>query len=552
MALVFSVVLNCSAADAQSLVHPETNAGQVQKRIPQPGEAVQPLPNLGVPAPVPMAPIAPLRFVLTGVVIEGATALQVDALAPAYEAYLAREIDLSDIQKILDSITAKYRDDGYFLSRAIARPQPLALGILHITVVEGFVRRVIFPDMDSKEEAGLSPYFAAIVGQRPLALAPLERALLLVNDIPGLHIDPKLQPEDEESGAYDLVVRVQRQRFSGFGAFDNRGTESLGPWQLQLSGGINSLLSAFDRLQLSVFDTPNDPTELLSSEILYNAPLDRAGTRLALSVTRTHLLPGGSLASQDENATAMRYASRVTYPLLRSRDQSVWLGGSFEWLDSAERGSGVQLFDDHLRVLRGTVNYVGNDAAGNVNLAELDLSQGLGFLGASKGGDAGLSRANGRADFTKIAGSLSRQQILTQYWGAQLAMGAQKSADPLLISEQFALGGMAFGRGYDPAEIAGDDAVAGSFELRYGRPVKNPVIRSYQLYGFYDIGMIWNIDAENIVPQRQSLASLGFGLRLALQRNIAASIEITKPLTRRVAADHGKPLRVFLNLAAPF
>ncbi|WFU43469.1 hypothetical protein QA640_14065 [Bradyrhizobium sp. CB82] len=37
----------------------------------------------------------------------------------------------------------------------------------------------------------------------------------------------------------------------------------------------------------------------------------------------------------------------------------------------------------------------------------------------------------------------------------------------LFTSQQFHLGGAAFGRGYGDAEIAGDNGLAGSFELRF-------------------------------------------------------------------------------------
>jgi len=553
-AIAFVGALACHAVNAQTPIQPQTNPGQVQKRIPQPGEIIRPLPELGVPAPAPAptAPELPLRFVLTGVVIDGATAIKADALAPAYEDYLAREIGSAEIQKILDKITAQYRDAGYFLSRAIAPPQPLGLGILHIKVIEGYVRRVVFPDLDAEREARFAGYFTRVVAEHPLKLATLERALLVVNDIPGLHIDPRLEAVKDDPAAYDLSISVTRERLSGFASLDNRGTDSLGPWQTQLSGGINSTLLAFDRLQLSVFDSINHPNELLSTELLYDAPLDHSGTRLTLSVARTHLLPGGKLAPLDVHATAMRYAAQITYPLLRTRAQSLWLAGGFDLLDSTERSADTPLFDDHLRVLRGSFNYVGNDDAGNSNLARFQLSQGLGFLGASSAGAPDLSRSNGRADFTKLEGSLTREQIIVQNWGAQFAVAGQKSFEPLLIAEQFPLGGASFGRGYDPAEIAGDDALAGSVELRYGRPLANPVIRSYQFYGFYDIGMIWNVDAENLTPGRQSLASVGVGLRLALERNISASLEIAKPLTRLVAAENGKPVRVFVSVAAPF
>jgi hemolysin activation/secretion protein len=303
-------------------------------------------------------------------------------------------------------------------------------------------------------------------------------------------------------------------------------------------------------LQLSLFTTADRPSELVSTELLYDAPVDSSGTRLALSVARTDLKPGGSLGPQMIDGTAMRYTARVSHPLIRGRDQSLWLGAVFDALDSAESENGAQLFDDRLRVLRVTANYTVNDGR-NANFAYVEASQGLSVLGASRGGGANLSRSNGRADFTKVAASLTRQQTLSEHWSFQTALSGQKAAQPLLLPEQFALGGTRFGRAYDPAEITGDDAVAGSLELRYGRSVDSRLLRSYQLYAFYDVGAVWNQDVSD-GTQRQSLASAGAGIRGTLPQNVAASLEIAKALTRRVAAEGDKPVRVFISLSASF
>lgn len=88
-------------------------------------------------------------------------------------------------------------------------------------------------------------------------------------------------------------------------------------------------------------------------------------------------------------------------------------------------------------------------------------------------------------------------------------------------------------------------------ELRYGGTIENTVIRGYQLYGFYDLGTIWNQGVSD-PTHRQSLASAGGGIRLALSHNLSFSVEIAKPLTRPVAAEGGKPVRVFASLSAGF
>src|SRR5690348_5336508 len=113
--LAFAALFGCGEAAAQQAFRPEIDPGQVQKRIPEPREAPAPPPELHVPAPAPVTPGAPLRFVLTGVVIEGNTVFDAAALSPLYESHLVQEGDLGDIERIGQASTAKYRGAGLLL-----------------------------------------------------------------------------------------------------------------------------------------------------------------------------------------------------------------------------------------------------------------------------------------------------------------------------------------------------------------------------------------------------------------------------------------------------
>jgi hemolysin activation/secretion protein len=121
----------------------------------------------------------------------------------------------------------------------------------------------------------------------------------------------------------------------------------------------------------------------------------------------------------------------------------------------------------------------------------------------------------------------------------------------LLLSEQFSLGGSRFGRGYDPAELTGDDALAGTVELRYGHGVEWDILRSFQLYLFYDLGAVWNHGADSLL-RRASLASAGGGVRLTLEQDFFVSLEIAKPLTLPLLPDFNKPVRVFARVSKTF
>ncbi|MFQ5491861.1 MAG: hypothetical protein ACE5GE_14175 [Phycisphaerae bacterium] len=75
-------------------------------------------------------------------------------------------------------------------------------------------------------------------------------------------------------------------------------------------------------------------------------------------------------------------------------------------------------------------------------------------------------------------------------------------------------------------------------------------LNSLQIYGFYDIGAVWDGGRPG-ASNRESLASAGIGLRAGVFGRLSGGIEFAKPLTRDVAAEDGEG-RVFVTLSGTF
>ena len=56
-------------------------------------------------------------------------------------------------------------------------------------------------------------------------------------------------------------------------------------------------------------------------------------------------------------------------------------------------------------------------------------------------------------------------------------------------------GGQLFGRGYDTAELSGDNGVAGSVELRFDQKINAGALKAIQAYGFVDGGAVRDFHA---------------------------------------------------------
>ena len=106
-------------------------------------------------------------------------------------------------------------------------------------------------------------------------------------------------------------------------------------------------------------------------------------------------------------------------------------------------------------------------------------------------------------------------------------VAGQYAFDSLLADEEFDLGGVRFGRGYDLGEVSGDNGVGFTGELQYTRQPGLEYMNRYQVFAFYDVGKVWQRDAGG----NESLASAGGGVRLWPTPWLSLEFLAAKPLT---------------------
>ena len=118
-------------------------------------------------------------------------------------------------------------------------------------------------------------------------------------------------------------------------------------------------------------------------------------------------------------------------------------------------------------------------------------------------------------------------------------MQGQIADQPLISGEQFAAGGLSSVRGYLEGEIPGDNAIAGSFELRSPSLLGLVTNRvgEWRVYGFVDAAYVTINDP---LPEQQAhwqLASIGAGSRLRLFDHFNGSIDAGLPLISQTGTD---------------
>jgi hemolysin activation/secretion protein len=553
--LAGGLVLPSSVA-AQS---PEVGLPQPDVRLPQQQlyEPTRPAQQVGVPESAPTrAPAGAenVRFILSGLEIQGRTAYPPQVIEAIYEKRIGTEVSLADVYGIAEEIQRFYRKDGYFLARAILPAQTAQEGRLRIQVFEGFISDVLVEGDIGPVGDLVKKYLQHLPSDRPLKLKTLERCLLLANDIPGVEVKGTLRPATEQVGAAQLVASVERRAFGAAGVVDNYGSSFTGVWQTAATVSGNSFTSWGDGWNLGglvsgPFYTGDDDYQYAGQVRGSIRPWSN-GAYLSTLVFYGRSNPGGAIALFDSINKQLQWSTIGGYPIIRSRDRNLFTELGFDLINGdTDIFSDIPFSRDKLRVLHLTAFGDFQDAWRGFNFLSFGVRQGLPIFDASESGDEQLSRLVGTGVFTSLNAKLSRLQPIYGPVALFCKAAGQYSFNNLLIEEQFGVGSTQFGRGYNPNELSSDQGVGVTGELQYTRPMELSYLDRFQVFGFYDFGQVWDRDTDN----GTSLSSAGGGLRAWFTRNISMELAVAQPLTRNsLRGDDTKDPQVLFQAAAQF
>lgn len=164
----------------------------------------------------------------------------------------------------------------------------------------------------------------------------------------------------------------------------------------------------------------------------------------------------------------------VLQPLWRRREASLWVEGELGMRSLQQRRAANLLRDDRTVTFRTTL-YGSADIGGGRFRFSTTLTQGLGLFGATLRGDPLASRPDAGGSFTAVNSWADWTVGLGSGFSLRLAAQGQLAFAPLLVTEEFGLGGTAFLRGYDWSERSGDQGVTGLAErVREGEVPRDP------------------------------------------------------------------------------
>lgn len=557
----------------QLLAQQQLPADRFMQREPE----IKPLPKRGEPVlqqgpePAPPAPSSPSgpsepKISIREIRIVGSTVFKPSDWRPLTAPLIDTSVGISELRAVADEITRRYVERGYITSQALLAEQEIKDGVVVIQVVEG---RIATNGLRVNGAFRLHNYVKSRVAlglAAPLRVDRIENQLILLRDDPLLDsIRARLLPgQDQGESVLEVTVKEADPLNTELTA-DNFSPPILGGERYGGEIGYGNVLGLGDGFNVSYKHT-NTTNSLW--DLRYRLPLNPMnGTleaRAFLSRSQTTTSQAFQVINQGEVTTnsvdlTLRsdydfYEASFRQPLIRTPLKEVAVSAGFAYrkgfpLEALDATGLPDEFADFVAA-QGL-----EDGLQNLGLLSRDLNQdttsvftlGADYLVRDPQGvwsfRSQFNLGTGLFDATirpqplpdsQFFSWLVQAQRLQRLWGNNLlilAADLQLSANPLLASEQFVIGGGPSVRGYQQNIRFGDNGYRFSAEQRIpllkaksGRP-------TLQLAPFVDLGQVWNNPRNPIpLPSQTFLIGVGAGIIWTPLPEIAVRLDAAPPL----------------------
>ncbi|MFZ2982896.1 MAG: ShlB/FhaC/HecB family hemolysin secretion/activation protein [Sphingobium sp.] len=476
--------------------------------------------------------------------ILGAPDISPAAFSDVIVSYVGRHLTRAELSQLASDVSKVAHRRGYPFAMATIASQPMDNGVLEVTLDEGRIDAVRV--VGASNPAADRILSATLANGKPTRKEDLERAILLVGDLPGVTVTGS--QFIQQDGFNILLVTIEQSKASAYLQVDNRGSPEIGPIRSTLLASLHGVATSGDEIGLLVAQTPIDPREFVFVRGRYSALVDSKGSVLALSGSYGRSRPGASLRSLNVVGKSVDAALSYSRALRRSLAQNYSLNIELRTLRTQQNLSGRRLRDDRLASIAASLEAVNRLGSGRLR-SQLLLTGGLPLPGVSHEGDPMLSRVDGDARYLTASYAVEWTGGILDNVSLALASTGQVASRPLLATAEIGAGGPGFGRAYDYAERSGDQGVLGLVELRLdGRKLVPGILDSLQIFSSIDGGYVSNLDHG---AGGGSLVSSSIGARLA-RGKLNGQVEVSLPLNADRFDTRNRNPRIALRMARSF
>ena len=450
--------------------------------------------------------------------IIGNSVLSSQALAPILQTIPDQNITPEIVTSVAEAITQLYVKQGYITSQALfdsLDPQSIVNGVAQIRVIEGQIERVDISGLErtnpdyvrSRINLGLA---------NPFNANQLEDQLRLLRADPLFRkITSSLKPSTKEGKSLITVQIEEANQFSGGVSFDNYSPVAVGSERLGTALSYRNLTGFGDLLTASYYRSTSGGSNLY--DFSYSIPLNPMNGTVAIRYAPSNYrITDPNFANLNIRGSNSLYDIVYRQPIIGDPRQEFALSLGFA------HQTGQTFLFENLAVPFG----IGPDANGVSTTSVFRFGQdytlrdpnGVWAMRSQFNLGTGLFNATfvtvPNAGFFSWTGQLQRVQALGTDALLIASLDSQLSANPLLASQQFVIGGGQSLRGFRQNARSGDNGFRLSLETRITAIRDGQTKRSLlQIAPFIDLGTVWN-NGNNPTPSQSQnfLAATGIGI----------------------------------------
>lgn len=492
--------------DAGQLMREQQPQRQIPTQLPKPDAEKQraPLADSGVSVKVK-------SFKFTG--YEGL--MHEDELQAVVAGSVGQDLSFTALQELVDKVTARLKEKGWFLARAYLPKQDVTAGVIEIAIIQGTSDGSLV--IKRSENARINEGFLRHIGEQAvkpgeaISEKKLERSLLLMNDLPGISARASLAP-GATSGSTAVQINVDEgPLFSGGIWGDNYGNRYTGEWRGNGMLSLNDPLSYGDQLSAMV----TGAKDIVQGKIAYAFPLIPGGLKANLSYAGMSYRLAGDVSELELDGWSHTLDAGLSYPLLRSRTLNLAASLGYQYKALVDQAFDETINDRQLH--SGILNFSGDEYDTFLGGGYTTFSAGV-TMGDMSEDAADISITDVEGFYTHFNFGAARLQRLMDRLTINLSYNGQLSLNNLDSSEKFILGGPNGVRAYPVGEASGDAGHLFNVDLRFDLPLP-AAWGLLQWSGFYDAGHItlhydpWTNSIENATDKNMYwLQGAGVGL----------------------------------------
>ena len=415
---------------------------------------------------------------------QGNTLLSSEVLTQLLQDRSLQNLSTDQLYAATEKVRQAYADAGWMADVSLPE-QDVTEGDVRLQIVEATMGELVLLGDPSQpiSHNHIREIFKAHHAQgEALRIQALDRALLLVKDLPGVSIEGGLREWTAEKTSRDVVLQVASQATQSADILlDNAGSRSTGRERALANLRWSNPMGRGDQATLTALKT--DGSTYLRGEVSW--PWGYRGWRLSLyDAHLSYRLVAPEFVASHAQGTSNTLGLSATYPVVRSSVQNLFANFQVERKGFDNQVNGATESQYKSTLLGAGLSANANDAWEGFSTASLQWVHGQLNLNGSptQSRDAAGAQTAGR--FGKAQYSLTRVQPIASRWEAYAAFNGQWASKNLDSSEKFTLGGENGVRAYPGSEGVGAQGQVANLELRWRATPTDTLL------GFYDWGQV--------------------------------------------------------------